>query len=1313
VPPWRIWIDTGGTFTDGLAVTPDGDVARAKVLSSGALRGIALRRCSPTTLEVHENWQAAEGLLRGLQFRFLGETGGGPAVARYDRGSRTLELSGQVADIARLPAPFEIVTDEESPLFVARILTGTPRDRPLPPCRMRVATTLGTNALLQRAGVPTALFITRGLGDLLEIGTQQRPDLFRLDVRRPRPLYETVVEVSERLGADGTILEPIRTADLKEEARRLLDRGVDVAAVALMHSYRDSRHELELKRCLLEWGFRHVSCSSELAPRIKLLHRAETAVVDAYLAPLLRTFVEHVESRLGDDGNMLMMTSAGGLLGPGEFRPKDGLLSGPAGGVVGSALAGGRSGFERVISFDMGGTSTDVARFDGEYDYRYEHQVGDARLAAPALAIETVAAGGGSICWLDGERLRVGPRSAGAQPGPACYAAGGPLTLTDVNLLLGRLDPDRFQIPVDIEPAKLRFEELRAELDRTTGTPHEAEPLLAGFVDIANEIMADAMRRVSLRRGYDPVDHALVAFGGAGGQHACAVADLLGVRRLLVPADAALLSALGLGHAVVERFEERQVLEPLEAVEGDLASRFEPLAEAAARSVARAGIPAEEIVVRRRILHLRYAGQDSTIEVDYETGASIEERFSERYQELYGHRPEHRSVEVESIRVVASSIVGADEDAARLADPTEAPAAGKRTAWFAGGWIEVATHQRECLGPGDRIAGPAVVLEPHSATVVEPGWSVTVDARHALVLERRESREARTDSVRPEAVRLELYTQRFTSLVGEMGERLERTAISTNVKERLDFSCALLDPAGELVVNAPHIPVHLGAIGLCVRSLKESLPLEPGDVAVTNHPAFGGSHLPDVTVVTPVFEKGDHGGDLIGYVANRAHHAEIGGARPGSMPPTATCLAEEGVVIPPSYLVRGGVPRWEETRRRLEQADYPTRNVEDNLADLRAAVAANHAGSESLRKLVAAHGVETILRYMKRLGRLASDRIHEALARFGDGRYEAVEHLDDGTPIRVAIDLKGGRGRLDFSGSGQVHPGNLNATPAIVQSAVIYVLRLLLREPLPLNEGLLQAVTICLPPGLLNPDFPDDPRKAPAVVGGNVETSQRLVDTLLRALELAACSQGTMNNLIFGNERFGYYETLGGGVGAGSGFDGASAVHSHMTNTRITDPEILEQRYPVRVERFAIRRGSGGEGRFRGGDGLIRDLRFLEPVTLSILSQHRTVAPYGLRGGNDGSPGRQQVVRASGAVDRLGPIDGCELAAGDRIIVETPGGGGWGRPQSAPTGDGAFRAVGGNGAGGADRRDRPAGLLAVAHEDLVDRNPVAPGQHLA
>jgi 5-oxoprolinase (ATP-hydrolysing) len=1027
-----------------------------------------------------------------------------------------------------------------------------------------------------------------------------------------------------------------------------------------------------------------------MTPSMGILARAETAVTDAYLSPVLGDYLDRIRRALGSgsDGRSLqVLTSAGGLADAAAFRPKDGLLSGPAGGVVGAARAARRSGYARIISFDMGGTSTDAARTDGDFEYVFEHEVGGVHLASPALAVETVAAGGGSICHLDGDRLKVGPASAGARPGPACYGAGGPLTLTDVNLLLGRLDPGRFGIPLVPGEAATRATTLRDELARRTGERLETDALLAGFLEIANERMADAIRAVSERRGYDPGDHALVAFGGAGAQHACAIAGRLGMKVVIVPTDASLLSALGLASAVVERFAERQVLEPLESVAPRLATLVEELSrDALSRVRAEAGADAT-VLVRRRIVALRFAGQEAALQIEIEDGRSLVDGFRERYETVFGHLPEDRPIEVESVRVVASAAPDAEpeETAERSsrrshdepslsmprgarshgnsAPPSSTEPAAFTEAWLGGRRRRVPVFERERLTAATSVDGPALVGEPHTVTVVEEGWRAEMDDAGALVL--RAVGTASRSAAAPAVVRRELLTNRLGAIVREMGERLRRMALSTNVKERLDFSCALLDAEGRLVVSAPHIPVHLGALGVCVRSVRAALPLEPGDVAVTNHPGFGGSHLNDVTVVTPIH---DAQGRLLGYAANRAHHAEIGGARPGSMPPSATTLAEEGVAIPPMHLVRGGRARWEDVERRLKEGPFPSRAVPENLADLRSAVAANHHGVEAVRALAGSGGADSVTRAMETVLDRAADLLAERFARLAPGRREALERLDDGSPLRVAIDLEGRLATIDFAGSADVHPGNLNATPAIVGSVVMYVLRLLVDRPLPLNDGLLRRVTLRIPPGILSPDFPTDAARAPAVAGGNVETSQRLADTLLKAFGLAACSQGTMNNLLFGSAGFGYYETVCGGCGAGPGFEGASAVHSHMTNTRATDPEVLERRYPVRLERFAVRRGSGGAGRSPGGDGAVRELTFLAPVSVSILSQHRVEAPYGLDGGSPGLRGTQQLIRASGEVVPLSSVDGCEAGPGDRLVLETPGGGGYGSPEPPDTG---------------------------------------------
>lgn len=1344
---WKVWIDTGGTFTDCVALDPEGRLHQAKVLSSSALRGTveevlpherpSTRHGSPdamgrgqraTSLRVDLPSGVPSGLLEGFHFRLLGSPNVEAVVTSHDSDIVTLDGDARVA----AGDSFEAQSPEEAPILAARMVSGTPSADPLPPMAMRLATTRGTNALLERRGADIALFVTEGFGDLLSIGTQQRPDLFALNILKPPPFPEHTVEVSERLAADGTIVRPLDLERLETQARTLTDNGIRHAAVSFMHGYRNPQHERELARALSDLGFEHVSCSSDIAPFIQYLTRTETTVVEAYLHPIVGEYLKRVHESLCG-GSLHVMTSAGGLTEASTFRAKDCLLSGPAGGVVGAALAGHQSGCERLIAFDMGGTSTDVSRFDGDFEYVFESKVGDAHLVAPSLDIETVAAGGGSVCTTQHGLLRVGPESAGAHPGPACYGAGGPLTLTDVNLLLGRLQTKRFEIPISVPQARSAFREVRDALERQrghegsggslTGDSDEAlqgdsggslqrdpddsplrdsdeillrdtdESLLEGLLEIANERMADAIRRVSLRRGYDPKDHALVAFGGAGGQHACAVARKLGMDRVVVPHRAGLLSALGLGHARMERFAERQVLRSLKDGEGDLQELLDVLAREATDQVAAEGVSEDCIEIRRRIARVRFHGQDSVLDVEVDDPTSLRADFLRQYEQVFGHRPEVRQVELESLRVVASShsedvapesadgrgeeSEGNSGEAKPNEERTDRKRAGpvgyvKRDAVpdgesnaFFSGWRKVPTYRRDGLPERCVIEGPALVFDPHSAVVVERDWKGEIDGARALVLTRKtvssphpgRCRIPPASAPRPEAVQVQLFAHRFTHLALEMGEQLRRTAISTNIKERLDFSCALLDPQGRLVVNAPHIPVHLGSLGLCVRSLRDAVSMNPGDVVVTNHPSFGGSHLPDITVVTPVFLEGT----LLGYVSSRAHHAELGGLAPGSMPAAAKVLAEEGAVIPPTYLVRGGTPDWDEMRDLLTGDPYPTRALDDNLADLCAAVAANQRGVESLRTLAQVHGARSIAHYMEALERHAEDRMRAALSGLDNGCYEALEHLDDGSAIAVSVSIQGDSAEIDFNGSADVHPGNLNATEAVVRATVMYVLRLLVDEPLPLNEGLMRAVILKVPEGMLNPSFEGPPEACPAIVGGNVETSQRIVDTLLRALGLAACSQGTMNNISFGDDSFGYYETVCGGSGAGPGFHGASAVHTHMTNTRITDPEILEHRYPVRMERFAVRRGSGGRGRWHGGDGVIREILFLKPMTMSLLSQHRREGPYGLERGGPGRPGRQVLIRSDGETRQLRGIDGVQVSSGDRLLMKTPGGGGYGR----------------------------------------------------
>lgn len=1222
--PWHIWVDTGGTFTDAVGVDPAGRTHRVKVLSTGALRRRIATGCDDRGRWAIEGREPA-GMFAGWG---VGAPGGDDVGRVTAQGEGWIEADGWKD--AGSVGVVELRSPEPAPIVAARILTGSVGV--MPAMRMRLATTRGTNALLERRVSRVAMFLTRGIEDLLLIGTQQRPDLFSLEIRRPAPLYERAVGIRGRLDARGREREALDLAAAEADARRLLVLGIRHAAVALMHSWVNPAHERAVETMLLAVGFEHVSLSSSLSPTIRILDRAMTALVNAALDGPVSGFLRAVRDRLGPGSTLEVMTSAAGLVPAAEFKPKDSLLSGPAAGVLGASAA-----TRPCITLDMGGTSCDVARRgeDG-LDYVFEIKVGPAELVSPAIAVESVAAGGGSVVRYRHGGLQIGPESAGARPGPACYGAGGPLCITDVNLLLGRIDPSRFQVPLDASAAEVRFGELLGAIARERGSSANREDVLGAILATADERMADAVRSVSIRRGYDPADHALVAFGGAGPQHACALAERLGISRIVVPADASLLSAVGLAGAGRERARERQVLEPLDGAR--LGSLIEELGK---------GLPG----AREVLVSLRPLGQAAGLVV--RGGEDPEPRFRARYREVYGHEAPDRPLEVEWVRVIARE----PPDVPRPS-PGDAGVPAARRAWrlwHGGVWIDATIVDRASLAGGDRVAAPALVADDRSCVVLTPGWVGTASADGVLELTR-----AGRAIEHLGAAREEILAGRLQTIAAEMGEQLRRTAVSTNVKERLDFSCAILDARGMLIANAPHVPVHLGALGVCVRELLARVAMEPGDSIVTNHPAVGGSHLPDVTVVTPVHE----GERLLGFVASRAHHAEIGGVRPGSMPPAARVLAEEGVVIPPMPIVRAGRSRLAQVAEVLAGGPFPTRALEDNLADLRAALAANERGRASLAAFAREHGdggLEGAMGLL--LGRARALAMRALTARAGV--WNATESLDDGSPIAVLIDIApNGRARFDFSGSAATHPGNLNATPAIVRSCVLYLLRVLVGEPIPLSEGLLDDVEIILPPGMLNPSFDlADPANCPAVAAGNTETSQRLTDTMVKALRLAGASQGTMNNTLFGNSRVSYYETIGGGAGAGQiagrGFAGASGVHTNMTNTRITDAEVLEHRYPVVLERFAIRQGSGGSGRWPGGDGLVREIRFLAAMQAGVVAQRRASGPFGMEGGGPGQPGGQWVVRAGLSVETAfnGEVD---VEAGDLIRIKTPGGGGFG-----------------------------------------------------
>jgi 5-oxoprolinase (ATP-hydrolysing) len=1260
----EFWIDVGGTFTDSFARMPDGELKHYKVLSSGVIKGSLA--AGSTRAQVFDPARASDppGMWSDFEFVLLDEDGHPLERARVasflaDKGAFVLDPPLTHEPV--VGRGYELSAGMAAPLVAIRYLLGLPLSEAIPACSVRLGTTRGTNALITRTGGRTALVTTRGFGDILHIGNQNRPRLFDLTIRKPQPLFSAVVEIEERITADGSVLQAPDESRIRAQLAELRDLGIQSLAICLLHGFAHPAHEMLIARVAEELGFHDVSVSSRVAPLVKIVSRGDTTVLDAYLNPVLRDYVRQLRTALAGS-SLRILTSAGGLVEADKFLGKDSILSGPAGGVVGYAEVARAAGFPRAIGFDMGGTSTDVSRFDGRYELEFETEKAGVRVVAPMLAIETVAAGGGSICRFDGVRLLVGPESAGAQPGPACYGRGGPLSLTDVNLLLGRIRPERFPFPLDRAAAEARLQDVLEAVLAAGGPHYKPLELAEGFVHIANAHMVKAIASISVARGYDPREYVLVPFGGAAGQHACAVARELGISQILHHPHAGLLSAFGIGKAEIERHAIAAVYEPLSpALVERLESTFERLAAETSAGVAVEGVPRDRIATTRAI-ELRYRGVETGLWINCPPGTAADQlvaAYRDAHRLRYGYVHEGRALEAVSVRVESRG--GASVPAGTLQFSRHAEPAAPRTAQacFLGQLYETSIIERAELAAGRQIVGPAIVCEPTSTVVIEPGWRATVLAGGELLIGQVGAAQTPLVSSQADPVQLEVFNSRFAAIAEQMGITLRNTASSVNVKERLDFSCALFTPTGDLVVNAPHIPVHLGAMAETVkRVLLDNPDLAPGDVYVTNDPYRGGSHLPDITVVTPVH---DERGGLQFFTASRAHHAEIGGITPGSMPPFSKSLAEEGVLIRNFKLVSQGSPRWDELRDLLLAGTYPTRDVEANLADLAAQVAANHRGASDLLLLVERYSAPVVSAYMRHIQDAAERKMRAALAARTPGRYEFLDHLDDATPLAVAITIEGGAATIDFSGTGPVSSGNLNANRAITTAAVMYVLRAMIAEDIPLNQGVLAPVKIVLPAGLLNPPEHADPGQCAAVAGGNVETSQRVVDVLLGALSLAAASQGTMNNLLFGDNTFGYYETICGGAGATAEGKGADAVHTHMTNTRLTDPEVLERRYPVRVRRFHIRRGSGGTGLHRGGEGVVRELEFLTALDVSLVTGRRgAFPPYGLEGGGPGQLGRNWLVRADGSRQELAGLAQFHVEPGDVLVIETPGGGGWG-----------------------------------------------------
>ncbi|MGA7714137.1 MAG: hydantoinase B/oxoprolinase family protein [Rhizomicrobium sp.] len=1202
---WQFWIDRGGTFTDVVARRPDGTLAVVKMLSENPRR-------------------YADAAVAGI--------------------------------LSALGLPLDALVPND---LIDHIKMGT---------------TVATNALLERKGVPTLLIVNAGFADLLEIGHQARPRLFDLAIRKPAQLYQAVEEVRGRVDASGNVLTALDEDAASAMFAKRRAEGFEACAIALIHAWQFPEMETRLAELARAAGFTQICVSHAVSPLIGLVSRGRTTVTDAYLSPVLRRYVDRLASALGD-AKLYFMQSNGGLADGALFQGKDAILSGPAGGVVGAARTAEAAGFGRIIGFDMGGTSTDVSLYAGQFERVSDAQVAGVDIRVPMMAINTVAAGGGSILHFDGARFRVGPDSAGADPGPACYRRGGPLTVTDANVLVGKIQPLHFpaifgpqgDLPLDADVVAAKFAALAHEVTKATGRPHHPRAIAESFLRIAVSNMAQAIKQISLEKGHDVADFALQCFGGAGGQHACLVADELGMDSVLIHPLAGVLSAYGMGladqslmrqQAIERMFDESARLEA-QGVSARLASEAE------------SALSGEGPPVRILSADLRYAGTDNALNVPFGTGDTMRAAFDIAHRQRFGFSTPERAIVIESVTAeiircgepVCTSLApaggeGSGEGVPRLGDGSPPEPIDRAALWSGGQKHDVAIYDRDTLRAGDRLTGPALIREAIATTVVEPGWVAQIGAGGELLLTRAAARARGViaDTRVADPMLLELFNNLFMAVAERMGVVLRNTSTSVNIKERLDFSCAIFDACGNLVANAPHVPVHLGAMGESVRSVlaRRCATLKPGDMIVLNNPFNGGTHLPDITVVAPVFDES--GTAIRFFVGNRGHHADIGGVTPGSTPPDSKTLEEEGVVIDDFLLRDGGEFREREFRALLSGARYPARSPDTNLSDIRAQIAANEAGIRELEAVVARYGWSVVEAYMGHVMANAEESVRRVIDRIGDGAFDY--EMDDGSWLKVAVrvDHRRREAVIDFSGTSAQRPGNFNAPPAVTRAVVLFVFRCLIGDDLPLNEGCLKPLKILIPQ-----DCFLSPKPGSAVVAGNTEVSQATCNALLGALRACACSQATMNNFLFGNVHHQYYETICGGAGAGPGFAGASAVHTQMTNTRITDPEILEMRYPVRLEEFSLRRGSGGEGRFRGGDGVVRRLKMLEAVTASLVASRRSKAPFGAAGGNDGLPGRQWVERSDGTTEALSGIAAVALEAGDSIIIETPGGGGFGR----------------------------------------------------
>ena len=1301
---YQVWCDVGGTFTDCFVTDPLGQRQRIKVLSHGRMPGHIDRWCDENAWIDARCVGQPEGfwvscrvvffdaqrreIARAICREFDGATGRFTVSDWQFFGST--EPSASPAEPPKAMVGYELVPGVEAPVLATRLMLRIPWSEPLPTLDIRLGTTRATNALLTRTGEPTALVTTEGFEDLLEIGYQERPELFAICVSKRGKLYDSSVGIRERLDAQGRVLVPLDLVQAREQLVGLLKTGIRSLAICFLHAYRNPEHEQRVAELAHELGFQSIFCSSRVAPVIRAVSRGETTLVDAYLTPVVRRYLGSVREQFCKDttSRFRVMTSSGGLIDARDASGKELVLSGPAGGAVALQAISKQYDAPKLIGLDMGGTSTDVCRIDGRLQLEHETIKAGVRMCVPTLAIHTVASGGGSICSFDGVQLRVGPKSAGSDPGPACYGRGGPLTITDLNLLEGRIDPQAFPIPLYREFSEKRLLEL---LERVRGNPlfesMDAERLTEGLRRIANEQMAAAVRAISIEQGADPRDHVLVGFGGAAGQHLCQIAELLDMDRIIDPPEAGLLSALGMGLAQVTRSANYPIYRPLNQVEPSEYERIrDELAERIGGELAREGIDAERQIYRGEV-ELRYVGSEGSLRIFWdERTEEWPARFESAYREKFGVvRPDH-PLELTCLWLQGGSPelgIGQEiNQVSDLGDGNQDPPnqCGRSIQMFLGQQrVQGTRWDRRSIRIGTAIAGPALIQSDGSTTIIDPGWQAMMQSDGSLRIERAkkpvEQNLRRQPEVKFDPVLREVLAQRIAAIADQMGIVLEQTAMSVNVKQRRDFSCAVFDARGELIANAPHVPVHLGAMGRTVQAMIDRFPrMQPGDSFVTNDPYQGGSHLPDVTLITPVFAK--NGLDRPAFfVASRAHHAEIGGIAPGSMAPTSTCLGHEGVIIPPMHWTEQGIDRSERVESLLLSARYPSRNVAENMSDLLAQQAANQRGVLAMQALAESLGVEYLQTMLESILEVARAKTACWIDGLAKAEYRFEDAMDDGTRIAVRITKQQSteqhsesravpsRSRLvvDFEGTGLESSGNLNANPGIVTAAVMYTIRCAIGDTMPLNSGVMRAVELKIPRGILDPRGTGPMEHWPAVAGGNVETSQRVVDVLWGALGLAAASQGTMNNFLFGNAHFGYYETIGGGTGASQFGPGAHAVHCHMTNTRLTDVEVLESRYPVRVIRFGVRRSSGGKGLYEGGSGMVREVMALEPLEVSLVTSRRVGAgPYGLQGGESGLPGENWWIGAGDQQRRLEGSCQLRLEAGERIRILTPGGGGFG-----------------------------------------------------